>query len=761
MAIINKPTPYYDTRTKQLFESREAYEEYQRQENIQKFEKIYGKVQRSGVKTRGTTGGSERIDWKTPTPKPKYTLQAKGVAETLTVSETEQPKGFTGVLGASLKGAGGIIYKSAKGGYEKLEAGTKKYITDPIARSLSKRGVTTEKVSEAFGKTPITPIGAVARAVKPKYYKAKISPAKSEFAKGYIEETKERPFATGASFAVGAGVGGLSTGLRGIASTAPKVVKAGGKWLLRGVGGLYVSGRTAQVAFTPKGQRAKTAGRIVAQDAPFFAGMGAGSKLVSRVTAPRVSKPKITKRGGFGDPLTPKGQQALSEAVAKIPKSKIVYESKGRISRIDKPIKLKTDYGDIYVKAEPRYKIESITEIPTKKGTQYLVTQQKTIKRGSLSLSSSKSLLYMPDNKGYQVFKITSAKPLISSDKPIKFGGLDKAEFYSSRGKYNIQAIGKVRSGKYTEYRFKGEPLEYKGFELFKESPSEKLPSNIKKYVGSGFGKLDIKGGQRLARVKTAGTTKLRYVDRAPDKIITDSDISFKRGKVTQASREQLLKSLEKSKLDVKTKEITKLAPSLAEIEFKSAKLPKGLAPLTLATKTKAKGITVYSSSELTTQPPRQLKMMPLHPKSEFVSREEAIAQRVNAPQLNIQSQRLTPALTESQINVPAIRLGTPTKQLTRTPSLTKQPPLTSTFPPPSPPSITMPPFTPIAPPIFFGGSPFGLSGSSKYTPLSRSARYRPSLKSIFLGIKGAKPKFLTGVETRPIITTKKRRRKK
>jgi len=39
-----KPKPYYDTRTRQLFESREAYEEYQRQKNIEAFEKIYGKV---------------------------------------------------------------------------------------------------------------------------------------------------------------------------------------------------------------------------------------------------------------------------------------------------------------------------------------------------------------------------------------------------------------------------------------------------------------------------------------------------------------------------------------------------------------------------------------------------------------------------------------------------------------------------------------------------------------------------------------------
>lgn len=738
---------YYDRKTRTFYDSREAYEEAERQRRTESFEKIYGKVKRSGVKTSGTTGGSELIDWKEPTKKTdSYKLEAKGEAQTLTVQEeAPKPKGALGILGASLKGAGSIIYRSAKGGYEKLEAGTKR-VTEPVAEALSKRGVTAEKVGKGVGRTPITPIGALVRLTKPKFYKEKVATAKAEFTKGYIEETRERPFATIATAVVGAGVGAGATAARPLLSQAPRAIKTAGKWTLRGLGGVYAAARGTQVAFSPT--PAKTAGKIAARDTPFFAGAGLGAKLVSKGIAPRVQKPKIVPKKGFGDPLTPKGKAALTEAVSKIPETQVVYKTTGKISKVSKPAKVKTDLGEIAFKSEPHYKIKSITKIKAPEGEQFLITQQKLFPKKGGTLGLSKSTLLVPKEKGgYRVFDVKSIKPEVYPKHKLA------GKLQTGRAKYGLQLVGETKGktigdlSKIKPYRVKGELLELKGYSLSQEvklgEAGKVLPKSARVFKGYSFSKLDVKGGSRLARIKSRGTSII-YEDTRPKRVFADKYTRLKKtGRVTRASREQVLaleqKQTQKPKAPDLAREISKVSPSLAGTRFKP-----------LSTKIAPQGSLLAVKAVTPTISPSKQTLIPKG------TTKVRLSQKVTTPQTTGVSQKVTPAFKQGIGDVPALRTGTPTiettltRTLTRTPSIPKTPatpftPIIST--PVSPPKI--PPATPFLFPPFPALLP--RAKGKPYKSKGRKGAYAPSLGALIFGITGKKPKRLTGLEVRPI----------
>lgn len=128
---------------------------------------------------------------------------------------------------------------------------------------------------------------------------------------------------------------------------------------------------------------------------------------------------------------------------------------------------------------------------------------------------------------------------------------------------------------------------------------------------------------------------------------------------------------------------------------------------------------------------------------------QTALVEPSNIPSTKMSS----PSIRTPSLRVPSPSLSMPSPSLPALPSLSIPSPRPSISPSPSqPPSIP----TPFAPPFFNMGGGMGRRGRGRTRFKLPQARYAPSLAAIDLNITSTeKPKYLTGIEVRPIIVPK------
>lgn len=174
-------------------------------------------------------------------------------------------------------------------------------VTDPIAKEVSKRGITAKYVGTTVART------ALVGAPPPKYL--------SEFTTGVVRGVKEEPVKAGISFGLGfatppvsraiGAVGKAVVGAKG-ASTAGKIVGAT-------VTSVYAGVTAKRVVEAPKGTRAELAGRIAGTEVlPYIAGFQTSEVLLKpsyRAVATGEARATFPKRGvERGDVVLRKGQ---------------------------------------------------------------------------------------------------------------------------------------------------------------------------------------------------------------------------------------------------------------------------------------------------------------------------------------------------------------------------------------------------------------------------------------------------------------------